>query len=185
MAGYAGLGVYQLLGGKISTVFGEGLAADAMINMVSPFVLVGGGTVAALISSKFKGTPWFAFPLLLALFGLTIAFPGALLFHWGGWALLLSAGMYFSKVNWFFLIRDDRQVMGLMFARGLIGPFVFLAPALVVSCLILGRNTISITETDWVSIFGIVYFLTQMIFEEFMLRRAGRKKEIKETDPVS
>lgn len=173
MAGYAGLGIYQLCGGVIAKTFGEGLAADAMINMVSPFVLAGGGTVAALIASKSKGTPWYAYPFLLLLFGVTIALPGAILFHLGGWALLLSAGMYFSKVNWFFLVRDDRQAMGMMFARGLLGPFIFFAPALVVSCLVLGRNTISIDQTDWIAIFGVIYFAAQSVFEEFMLRRVG------------
>ncbi len=170
-AGYAGLGVYQLCGGRISTAFGEGLAADAMINMVSPFVLAGGFTVTTLIDSRFRGTPWFAYPFLLVLFGLTIALPAALLLHWGGWALLISAGMYFSKLNWFFLIREDQKTLGMLFARGLFGPFVFLAPALIVSCLVLGRNTISISQTDWVSLFGIVYFLAQAAFEEFMLRQ--------------
>ncbi len=61
-----------------------------------------------------------------------------------------------------------------MRSRGLLGPYVFLAPALIVSCLVLGRNTISIHQTDWIALFGIVYFLTQAGFEEFMLRRSRR-----------
>ena len=174
--GYAGLGVYQLCGGTVSRTFGEGLAADVMINLVSPFVLAGGVTAAALIGSNFKGTPWFAYPFLLALFGLTIALPGAVVFHLGGWGLLISAAMYFSKINWFFLLREDDQQLGMLFARGLFGPFIFFAPALIVSCLVLRRNTISITETDWVPLFGIVYFLTQAGFEEFMLRKGANKK---------
>lgn len=172
---YAGLGFYQLSGGRISTAFGEGLAADAMINMVSPFVLSGGYAITSLFDEKLKGTPWFAYPFLLVFFGLTIALPAALLLHWGGWTLLISAGMYFSKLNWFFLVREDHRALGLLFARGLFGPFIFLAPALIVSCLALGRDTISIRETDWVALFGIVYFLAQAGFEEFMLRRLSAR----------
>jgi hypothetical protein len=64
-----------------------------------------------------------------------------------------------------------------MFARGLAAPFVFFAPALIVSCLWVGRSTISIGETDWVPQFGVVYFGIQAWFEEFMLRRAERQED--------
>lgn len=50
------------------------------------------------------------------------------------------------------------------------------APALVLSCFYVGRNTLGLGNTDWVPFFGTVYFGLQAGFEEFMWRRAEKKR---------
>lgn len=171
---YLTLGILALAGVRVPLFFGKNLAADVLINMVSPFILAGGAMLASVIKDRFQGVPWLAWPFLVGLWALTIWMPGVLLFKLGGWAVLLSALLFFSRVDWFFLQQGGDRHTLVMFARGLLGPFVFFAPALIISCLWVGRDTISINQTDWVPQFGVVYFSIQAWFEEFMLRRAGR-----------
>ena len=171
---YLGLGFLALAGVPVPLFFGQSLTADIMINMASPFILAGGGMLAAMARDRFRGVPWLAWPLMLGLWAGTILLPGLWLFKLGGWAVLLTAALFFSRINWFFLQEGDDPHTKLLFARGLLGPFVFFAPALVITCLLLGRRTLSYRDTDWVPMFGVIYFAIQAWFEEFMLRRAEK-----------
>jgi hypothetical protein len=171
---YLILGLLALAGVPIPLFFGRNLAADVMINLASPFIFVGGGFLAGVLADRFRDVPWLAWPFLLGLWALTILLPGLWLFKLGGWSVFLTALLFFSRVDWFFLQQGGDRHTLVMFARGLAAPFVFFAPALIVSCLWVGRSTISIGETDWVPQFGVVYFGIQAWFEEFMLRRAEK-----------
>jgi hypothetical protein len=93
----------------------------------------------------------------------------------GGWWIVPGAMLFFSHVNWMFMSRGDKSTI-LLVVRGLVGPFVFFAPALVISCFYVGRNTLGLGNTDWVPLFGTIYFGLQAGFEEFMLRRAEKDR---------
>jgi hypothetical protein len=170
------LGAWMFFGGRISRVFGENLGADIVINLASPFILGGGLIVANLVDERFAGVPWLAWPFLAALCGATIVVPAMVIFHLGGWGALLGAALFFSRVNWFFFKRSHDIGWLHLFARGLWGPFAFFAPALAITCLVLQRNTVSVHQTDWVPLFGVIYFCAQAGFEELMLRRAARMR---------
>lgn len=60
----------------------------------------------------------------------------------------------------------------MLLARGLLGPWVFGLPALVASCLWVGRDTLALDQADWVPLFGTVHFGLQAGFEELAVRRS-------------
>jgi len=177
--GWAGLyfllGIWLLLGGRVAKVFGEVLYADILINLVSPVILSGGGTIAAMVKDRFQGFFGLAWPFLIITCTVTILLPGIWIFKMGGWGTLFSAGLFFSRINWFFLQRQEDFEIRHLFTRGMLGPFLFFAPALIITCLITGRQRLSLYNTDWVPLFGVIYFTAQAAFEEFMLRRAMDK----------
>lgn len=111
------------------------LAWAGLYLVLGILALAGGAMLASVIKDLFKGIPWLAWPFLAALWALTIWMPGALLFKLGGWGVLLSALLFFSKVDWFFIVDGGDKHSLVMFARGIFRPFVFFAPALIVSCL--------------------------------------------------
>ena len=76
------------------------------------------------------------------------------------------------SVGWFGVAKEKLKSVALLFVRGLVGPFLFFAPSLVVATIVVGRSTLTLDETDWVAVFGIVYFMIQAVFEEFLLREA-------------
>jgi len=175
---YALLLAFGWFGAQVPRLFAEILLADIVINMVSPFIIGGGSLLFTLLAGALarRGTrlPLSAYPFMLgcAVFG--IAIPGAVMFHMGGWWILPGAVLFFSRVNWMFLSKGDHYT-GLLMIRGMVGPFAFLAPALVISCLTVGRNTLGFENTDWVPLFGTIYFGLQAGFEELMLRRIASR----------
>lgn len=178
--GWAGfyllLGVYQGLVGRISTTFGEILGADILINIASPIILSGGGTIATMVQGGFKGFFGLAWPFMIITCVVTIVLPGLWIFKMGGWGTLFSAALFFSRINWLFLQRDGDLEIRHLYTRGILGPILFLTPALITTCLVMGRRSLSMHATDWVPLFGVIYFTLQAAFEEFMLRRAAEKQ---------
>lgn len=172
---YLLLGVWMFFGGRISRVFGENLAADIVINIASPWVLSGLVTIGTLVESKFRGFSGWAWPFFLITCVLTIVLPGLWIFKMGGWGTLLGAALFFTRANWFILRQKQDLSLMLLFARGVFGMFAFFAPALVITCLVMGRNTLGLRHTDWVPLFGVIYFCAQAAFEELMLRRVAAR----------
>jgi hypothetical protein len=177
---YALLLVFGWFHAGVPRLFAGILLADVIINIVSPFIIGAGGFLAALLLKRGVRVPWGAYPFLLLAFLLGIAVPVAVLFRFGGWLLLAGAFLFFMRVNWMYMERGaDRWTVHLL-VRGLVGPFAFFAPALVISCLYVGRNTLGLENRDWVPLFGVIYFGIQAGFEEFMLRRSARGKSLGE-----
>ncbi|MCU0607511.1 MAG: hypothetical protein MUF78_08880 [Candidatus Edwardsbacteria bacterium] len=172
---YLLLGFWQWLGGSVPVVFGQNLAADIVINIASPWVLSGLVTIATLAESRFLGFSGWAWPFFAITCVLTIVLPGLWIFKMGGWGTLLGAALFFTRANWFILRRQQDVSLVLLFARGIFGMFAFFAPALVITCLVLGRNTLGLHNTDWVPLFGVIYFVAQAAFEELMLRRVAAR----------
>ena len=164
----------------VPRLFAEILLADIVINMVSPFIIGGGSLLfrflGAVLAPRGTRVPLSAYPFMLgcAVFGIVI--PGAVLLHMGGWWILPGAVLFFGRVNWMFMSQGDHHT-GLLVIRGLVGPFAFFAPALVLSCLYVGRNTLGLENSDWVPLFGTIYFGLQAGFEEFMLRRIAARPQ--------
>lgn len=169
---YLFAGLYQLAGGRVSGDLAGVLYADFFINLVSPFVLAGGALVLVQVSEGIKRVKWHEWFVLLVIFAVTIVLPAVVLLGVGGTPLFLSALLFFSKFSWYGPAKERGKSLALLFIRGIAGPFLFFTPALVVSTLLVGRSTLTMDETDWVAVFGIVYFLIQAVFEEFMLRKS-------------
>lgn len=168
---YLFTGLYQLAGGRISGGLAEIFYVDFFINLVSPFVLAGGAFVFLRFDEGFRRVKWHELFVLLVVFVVTIVLPAVVLFGVGGAPLFLSALIFFTKFSWYGPAKERGKSLALLFIRGVAGPFLFFVPALVVSTLLVGRSTLSIDETDWVAVFGVVYFLIQAVFEELMLRK--------------
>lgn len=174
--GWAGLylcvGLYQSAGGSIPEDFAELLFADFFINLVSPFILGGGALLVVYLGRGSAGVKWYEVVILAIVSVVTLVIPAVVLFGVGGLVLFLSALLFFAKIGWFGVAKEKIKSVALLFVRGLVGPFLFFAPSLVVATLAVGRSTLQLDETDWVAVFGIVYFLIQAVFEEFLLRKA-------------
>jgi hypothetical protein len=176
---YALLLAFGWLGAEPPRLFTDILFADFIINLVSPFIIGGGSIVFALaagaLANRGKRFPPGAYPIMLAALVFGIVVPAAVMLHVGGWWILPGAALFFSRVNWMFMANKDGRTAMLMI-RGVVGPLAFFAPALVLSCLYVGRNTLGLENTDWVPFFGTVYFGLQAGFEEFMWRQAEKKQ---------
>jgi hypothetical protein len=155
-------------------LFAEILLADVIINFLSPFVIGAGALLAAFLLQRGAKPPWSAYPFLLLFLLLGMVVPAAVMLHIGGWLLLAGALLFFMRVRWARLVRGGDRWAAHLMIRGLVGPFAFFAPALVISCLYVGRNTLGMENTDWVPLFGTIYFGIQAGFEEIMLRRSER-----------
>ena len=175
---YALLLAFGWFGAALPHIFADILFADFIINLVSPFIIGGGGIVFTLatgaLADRGKRLPPGAYPIMLAALVFGIIVPAAVMLHLGGWWILPGAVLFFSRVNWMFMGRRDGRT-AMLVLRGLVGPFAFFAPALVLSCFYVGRNTLGLENTDWVPFFGTVYFGLQAGFEEFMWRQAEKK----------
>jgi hypothetical protein len=169
---FLGAGLYQLGGGVISDDFAELLYADFFINLASPFILGGGAILVLRFTRDSRRVKWYEIVILTVVFAVTIAVPSVILLGVGGWPLLLGAALFFSKVGWFGVVKERAKTIALLIVRGFAGPFFFFLPALLVATTVVGRSTLGINETDWVAVFGTVYFLIQAAFEEFLLRYA-------------
>jgi len=173
--GWAGLylcvGLYQSIGGSISEEFAELFVADFFINLASPFILGGGAVLAVWLGGGTSGTKWYELILLTVVFVVTMVIPAAVLFGVGGLPLFLSALLFFSKVGWLGIAKGKGKLVALLIVRGFAGPFLFFVPSLLISTVVVGRSTLGLNETDWVALFGVIYFLIQAIFEEFLLRK--------------
>jgi len=172
---YGALTVFSLFRRAVPRLFAEILLADVVINMVSPLLIGAAALLAGALAKGSPTAPWTLYPLLILGVGLLLIFPVALSLHLGGWWMLAGAALFFGHLNWIFLRRRAGNYIALLAVRGIAGPFFFFAPALIIACLYVGRNTLGMENTDWVPIFGTVYFAIQAGFEEFMLRRAGRQ----------
>ena len=171
---YALLLVFSWFHGTVPQLFAGILLADFIINFLSPLVIGAGGMLAALLLKRGVKIPPAAYPFLLLAFLFGIAMPVAVMAHLGGWMLLAGAVLFFMRVNWMYMSRGADRWTAHLILRGLVGPFAFFAPALVISCLYVGRNTLGLENSDWVPLFGTIYFGIQAGFEEFMLRRSAR-----------
>jgi hypothetical protein len=171
---YLFLGIYQLVGGKISPEFGEVFYIDFFINLVSPFVLAGGAFVVVQLDRGMKGVKWHEWFVFVVVFVVAIVIPAIVLFGVGGVPLFLSGLLFFLKLSWYGPAKEKGKTIALLFIRGIAGPFVFFAPALLISTLAVGRSTLTTDESDWVALFGVIYFLLQAVFEELLLRKAEK-----------
>ena len=90
--------------------------------------------------------------------------------------MLAGAVLFLSRLGWFYHKTGDSRDLLLALGRGLAVPWFCLAPALVISALVVGRQTLGLHNLDWVPLFGIIYFGTQAGFEELMLRRIEKRK---------
>jgi len=180
--GWAGmyllLGIWLLCGGRVAKMFGEALYADILINFVSPWVLSGAVVIDTMMENRFQGFSGLAIPFLMITCVVTIVLPGIWIFKMGGCGTLFSGALFFTHINWFYLRRKQDLPLKYIAARGMLGPFLFFAPALIITCLVTGRQRLSLHNTDWVALFGIIYFISQAVFEEFMLRRVMEVKPV-------
>jgi|GEM_PF-2078667 hypothetical protein len=176
---YAMLWLFPLNGGKIPRVFAETLAADFLINLGTPFIIFGAGMVYMAFTERPRRVKWFVWPLLVLLALGCVGVPFTLLYKAGGWLLVTGTVLFFTHAGWFLHRHQDGVGLGMLFARGLLGPWLFMVPALVVSALVVKRQTLGFENTDWVPLFGIIYFGIQTAFEEFLLRMVlkARAKE--------
>ena len=168
---YALVGIYQLAGGRISSDLGGLFFVDFFVNLVMPFNLLGVALVVAQFSEGFTEVKWSEWFVLVIVFLVTIVLPAVVLVGLGGLPVLFGAVLFVSKFSWYGSAKERGKTLFLLFARGIGGPFLFFAPALLVSTILVGRSTLAFNETDWVAVFGVIYFLTQAVFEEFLLRR--------------
>ncbi|MDI6738876.1 MAG: hypothetical protein QME74_00750 [Candidatus Edwardsbacteria bacterium] len=160
---------------KVPVVFAETLVADFLINLGTPFIVGAAGIVYVVFSERTRPVPWYGWPLLAALALACVGIPFGILYQAGGWLLVTSTALFFSHAGWFFHRRKDARGAARLFIRGLFGPWLFMVPALLLSCLYVGRNDLGFDNTDWVPLFGMIYFGIQAGFEEFMLRNSGDK----------
>lgn len=153
------------------------LHADFAINMVSPFLLVACGFFVAYLPASWKPRELFV-SLLIGLFcGSLILLFMSLLWNMGGVSLLLGAVLFLSRVNWLRFVAGNDLGGIYLFARGLVGPFLFFAPALLIVSLVFGRENFGYENLDFVPLFGTIYFFLQAIFEELMLRLKGHARK--------
>lgn len=171
---YLFVGLHQLSGGHISKEFAEIIFIDFLINLASPFILGGIVFLNHHLGSGIRGIKRHEFVVIGSVFSATILLPGIFLFEIGGLVLFLSALLFFVRLGWYGPLKERGKVLSMLFIRGLAGPFVFFVPALLISTIAVGRSTLETTETDWVALFGVIYFLLQAAFEEFMLRRSEK-----------
>jgi hypothetical protein len=172
--GWAGLyfvlEFFRRTGWLVPISFFELLNTDFFINLVSPFVIAGSGLFIGNLSKGWRPQAWVGSLLIASFCAATILIPLSILWKMGGWSVLLSAGLFFSRVNWFRFAAGGDTAGIYLFARGLAGPFLFFAPALLVTSWVFRRETLGPENLDFVPFFGVLYFLMQAAFEEFILR---------------
>jgi hypothetical protein len=168
---YAALWLFPFNGEKIPRVFAEILAADFLINLGTPFIVFGASMVYLAFTEKPRRVRWFIWPLLALLAAACVGIPFGVLHKAGGWLLVTGTVLFFTHAGWFMHRHKDGVGLGLLFVRGLFGPWLFMVPALMISGMVVKRQTLGFENTDWVLLFGIIYFGIQTAFEEFMLRK--------------
>ncbi len=171
---YAATWLLPHFGQQIPVWFAQTLAADFLINLGTPFLVAGSGLVYLAFTERPRRVRWFIWPLLALIAAACTAPPLMVLHKAGGWLLLTSTLLFFTHAGWHLHRHRDAVGLGLLFARGLFGPWLFMVPALVISGVVVRRQTLGFENTDWVPLFGVIYFGIQAAFEEFMLRQAAK-----------
>jgi hypothetical protein len=145
---YLLLEILRRRGVKTPRLFGEILGIDVIMNFLTPFIFIGSLFFSIVLSSRTAGVPWVQ---IVA----AAAFPLALLLYLsffvleaGGVGLLVGTVIFYTRIN---------------------------VPAMVLSSWSVGRHSLTLARTDWVPLFGIVYFSLQAVFEEILLRFLDRR----------
>lgn len=157
-------------------VFAATVVADFFINGATPFLLIGAGLVYALVTARTTQVPALVWPLVVGLTAVCVVVPLVMLLEVGGWLLLASTALVFSRAGWLLRRSGDARGVAMLLARGLLGPWLFMLPALGLSCLYMGSVQLGFANTDWMPLFGFVYFALEAVFEELMLRRSETQR---------
>ncbi len=176
---YAGLEVAAPARSSSRRLFAEILGVDFMVNTAMPFLIGGAAGLTTLFAKQQKKVPWPAWVLAGGSASACLIAASLIIFRAGGGLALAGALLFLSRLGWFYRRTGKARDIGMAFARGLFGPWLFMAPALVISAVVVGRQTLGFSNLDWVPLFGLIYFGMQAGFEEFMLRRIekpGKKR---------
>ena len=175
---YAGLWLIPVK--SVPELFAEILAADFFINITTPFLVGGAAFIYSILAKRGARLSWKAWLLVAGTASVCLLVPLIIIFDAGGWRLLAGAVLFLSRLGWFFHRTGEGREIVIVFLRGLVGPWLFMAPALVISGIAVGRQTLGFENLDWVPLFGLIYFGLQAGFEELVLRRSrkasGRRK---------
>jgi hypothetical protein len=179
----AGAGIWYLTGRALPDLFYGIIICDLVINMAAPWIIVPGVMIAGmwLGRSQLRGIGMIAgsvFILALCAFLLWGIF--TILYHYGGWMLVLLVPVLASKINWReFFSGTSTSGMPFLMARSMLAPFACFAPATVICCLVLRRNTLGEGNDDWVGLFGMIYFSLQAgldyLLVKWMVKKRGAK----------
>jgi hypothetical protein len=172
-ASFVVLGVVPTAPPALVRLFGETVVADLFVNLATPFIVIGAGLVTALVAGRDRARPLAVWPVALVLAVVFVVVPLMVVRDAGGWLLLVTAVLLFLRAGWLFHRSGDALDVANLLGRGLVAPWLFMLPALGLSCLVVGRNDLTFADPDWVPCFGFVYFALQAVFEEAMLRRVA------------
>jgi len=166
---YAGL--WLIPAKSIPVLFAETLGADFFINISTPFLVGGTAFLYSVLAKRgWQRLRWTVWLFLGGAALVCLIVPLIVIFDAGGWSWLAGTLLFFSRLGWFFHRTGQTREIAIVFARGLAGPWLFMAPALLISAWVVGRNELGFQNLDWVPLFGLIYFGIQAAFEEFMLR---------------
>lgn len=176
---YAGVGVWYLLGREPHGVFFDFLYADLFVNMLTPWILVPAIMlwIAWVGRSEIRGCRLAAGVLMMVIISAALIWGCvAILYDRGGIMLAVAVPVLLTKLNWRNMVGNDVSDSSLviLLGRGMFLPFACFAPALVISCLAVGRNTLGEHSADWLGLFGVIYFSLQAVLDYFLIRRVKK-----------
>jgi len=175
---YAGAGVWWLARHDLPEIFTAAVYYDVIVNLLAPWILAPGLMLYGLWKARdffrsFKAA--LGGLAVVAACGLLLWGTAVILHQYGGWSFVVAIPVLFSKVPWrdFFANRRE-QGLALLMKRSMLVPFACFAPALIASCLVLGRRTLDNSTGDWVGLFGVLYFVAQAALDWALLRGTAR-----------